>query len=215
MEGQKKSSDLLRQEIIDQSRTEADAVLEQAEKDARATLNQAEKSANQIHEDLMKQARARSEMIQRKILSGVHLDVKRERLLARESMLNSLFEAVQKQFIQFRKKADYKSWIHDMVVEGVRALGSNEAALVVHPDDKDLFAGAVLKNLEKEVHEKHGITCKLTLSDKRLNDGGVILESVDGRTRFDNTFSARMKRFQDELRLMAIREIDGQTGEKK
>ena len=34
MEGQKQSSDLLRQEIVNQSKTEADAILDQAEKDA-------------------------------------------------------------------------------------------------------------------------------------------------------------------------------------
>lgn len=215
MEGQKQSSDLLRQEIVNQSKTEADAILDQAEKDAKVILDQAGKSADQIHDDLMKQARARSEAIERKILSGVHLEVKREQLRARETMLNTLFDTVRKKFIQFRKSTDYKSWIHSMVVEGVRALGSDQAAIVVHPEDRNLFGAAVLKSLETEIQKQYGISCKLVLSEKGHEDGGVILESPDGRTRFDNTFSARMKRLQDELRLLAIREMDEKTESKR
>jgi vacuolar-type H+-ATPase subunit E/Vma4 len=34
-----------------------------------------------------------------------------------------------------------------------------------------------------------------------------VLVSADGRTRFDNSFSARIRRYQDDLRMTAMKQL--------
>jgi vacuolar-type H+-ATPase subunit E/Vma4 len=46
---------------------------------------------------------------------------------------------------------------------------------------------------------------QFSLSGEALRDGGVVLVSEDGRTRFDNSFSARLRRAQDAMRFAAAK----------
>ena len=203
----KTQSDILCNEIQKQSKTEADAILEQAEKDVRRILDEAEKNADRIKADLMKQARTKAEGIQKRILSGVHLEIKKKRLRARESVLTKIFDSVHHDLITFRKDKRYKEVLNHLVLEGLFALDGGHIEIILGKVERDLLDENVLRALEKKACDESGKAVQLTLSKQSHADGGVVLLSLDGRTRFDNTFAARIRRMQDDMRLIIIKEI--------
>jgi vacuolar-type H+-ATPase subunit E/Vma4 len=48
---------------------------------------------------------------------------------------------------------------------------------------------------------------KITLCASKEDEGGVLITSKDGRTRFDNRFSALIKRNMDAMRLTVMKEV--------
>lgn len=206
MKKQSVPSKILQKEIREQSETEAAVIMEQAEKEAERILDQARSEAEKIQSEMLRKAEKQAESIRKRILSGVHLEIKKQNLQAREEMLSQLFQLVQEKLERFRKSPKYASALENMIIEGALALGSEKPELVVGDVEKKLLSKQMLIKIEKHL-AKEGLKVQLSLSDQKLNEGGVVVISSDGRARFDNRFSARIRRNQDAMRVLAIKEL--------
>ena len=203
MKEESKPSKILREEIRGQSETEAAVILEQAEKEAERIIGEAESEAQKIRSGLIKKAEIQAEGVRKRILSSVHLEIKKQNLQAREEMLLKLFELVQEKLEQFRKSPEYGSFLEAMIIEGALALGFENLHI-----ERKLLSRPFLDKIEKNI-DKEDRKVNLSLSDEKIDEGGVIVTTEDGRARFDNCFSARIHRNQDEMRLLAIKKITG------
>jgi V/A-type H+-transporting ATPase subunit E len=199
-------SKILQEEIREQSEAEASAILEQAEIEAKRIVGEAESEARKIQSDLIKKAEAQAEGIRKRILSSVHLEIKKQNLRAREEMLLKLFQIVQEKLEHFRKSQEYGSFLEAMIVEGVLALGVEDIHVIAGDSERKLLSKQFLSRIVQHF-EKEGKKINLVLSDEKIDQGGVIVTSADGRTRLDNRFSARIRRNQDAMRLLAIKKI--------
>ena len=203
------SSDILKKEIQTQSKVEAEGILEQAKREAALILEDARKEAEKIKNDLLKKAKVQADGIRQKILSGVHLEINKQALQDREELLSKLFQAVEKKINQFRQSDSYLSFLKKLVLEGIMALGEGKILVLPGELEKKLLTKKVLSQIEKEAYEKYGRKVVLSLSNQILTEGGVVLETFDGKTRFDNRFSARIKRVENDMRLVAVRKVIG------
>jgi V/A-type H+-transporting ATPase subunit E len=199
-------SKILQDEIREQSEAEASVILEQAEKEAGRIIGDAESEARKIRSDLIKKAETKAEGIRRRILSSVHLEIKKQNLMAREEMLSKLFQLVQEKLEQFRKSSEYGSFLETAVIEGALALGFENLRILAGEIEQKLLSKSFLDRIVKQL-DQEGRKVILSLSDEKIDEGGVIVTSEDGRARFDNRFSARIRRNQDEMRLLAIKKI--------
>jgi len=201
------SSEELRKEIQEQSQTEAEAILRQAEKEARKIMENAQAEAEKVRSNILKKAEMQAEAVRRRIFSSVHLEIKRKILEDREALLSRLFQKVEDKLNTFRTHRDYVAFLKKLLMEGVLALDAEALRILAGEIEKKLLTRKVLSEIEKELASKKGKTVTLSLSDETLTEGGVVLVSSDGRTKFDNRFSTRMERMKDEMRVFAMKRV--------
>lgn len=206
MAQENESAEALRKEILERSGADAKAVIEQAESDAARVKAEAKSEAEKFQAETLKKAAAQAEAVRKRILSGVHLEVKKRHLQVMEETLSRIFEQVKGRLEAFRKDKSYGAFLEKLAVEGIEALDSAEIQLLPGAAERPLLTRDRLAAIEKEA-ENRKRKVRLVLSDQTLTDGGVVLVSGDGRTRFDNTFSARIRRYQGELRMTAMKMI--------
>jgi vacuolar-type H+-ATPase subunit E/Vma4 len=206
MELENASADALRKEILERSGADAKSVIEQAESDAARVKAEAKSEAEKFQAETLKKAAAQAEAVRKRILSGVHLEVKKRHLQVMEETLTGIFWLVKGRLEDFRKDKRYGAFLEKLAIEGIEALDSAEIQLLPGAAERPLLTRDRLAAIEKEA-ETRKRKVRLVLSDQTLTDGGVVMVSGDGRTRFDNTFSARIRRYQGELRLTAMKLI--------
>lgn len=202
----KSSSKILCQEIEDQSKSEAEAILGQAKKERDERLKKARQEANKLQEERRNKAEAQAESIRKKILSGVHLEIKGYKLRDREEILSRIFMAVQEKLAHLRKSNGYFSFLKKLLMEGIQALDSEKIIIIPGDIERQLLQKGFLDQLQKEL-QKSGKKIQLSVSDEKLSDGGVILGDSKGRIRFDNRFSSRMKRNEEMMRLKVMEAV--------
>jgi vacuolar-type H+-ATPase subunit E/Vma4 len=200
------SADALRKEILERSGADAKAVIDRAESDAARVKAEAKSEAGKFQAELLKKAAVQAEAVRKRILSGVHLEVKKQHLQVMEETLSRIFQQVRDRLEAFRKDKSYGAFLEKLAVEGIEALDSAEIQILPGAAERPLLTRDRLTAIEKEA-EKRQRKVRLVLSDQTLADGGLVLVSGDGRTRFDNTFSARIRRYQGELRMTAMKII--------
>jgi vacuolar-type H+-ATPase subunit E/Vma4 len=200
------SADTLRQEILERSKADAKGLIDQADSEAARIRAEAGAEAGKFQEELLKKAAAQAEAVRKRILSGVHLEVKKRHLQVMEETLSKIFEAVKDRLEAFRKDKSYGAFVEKLALEGIEALDSSEIRVIPGELERPLLGKDRLAGIEKEA-EKRKRKVSLSLSDQTLTEGGVVMVSADGRTRFDNSFSARIRRYQAELRMIAMKEL--------
>ena len=178
-EDQKSTSDVIREEIRNQSQNEADAILAQGEKEALQILDSARAEAEKIHDDLIQKAEIQAEGIRKKILSGVHLEVKRQTLRARESLLSTIFDKIKEKLFAFRQTEAYANYLKRLVAEGMTALDAETIQVLGGDVERALLQRDFIKEIEKDVLARTGREIKLKVSERILPESGVVLVSSD------------------------------------
>jgi vacuolar-type H+-ATPase subunit E/Vma4 len=195
---------LLKTEIQEQSASDEQAIIREAEQAAEKTLRDAKAEAEKIQTEILKKAAGQADAVRKRILSGVHLEVKKQHLQVIEETLAKIFQQVVDKLNAFRKDNAYGEFLERLTLEGVEALDSAEIQIIPGEIERPLMTGNRLTGIEKEA-EKRKRKVRLTLSGQTLGEGGVVMVSADGRTRFDNSFSARIRRYQSVLRMTAMK----------
>jgi V/A-type H+/Na+-transporting ATPase subunit E len=206
MEEQKPASEVLRREIAQQSKAEAQTFIDQAEKEKAEVLSGARAEAEKARSETLRKVQTQADAVRKRILSGVHLETKNQDLRAREEAVRKMFALVRDKLDAYRKSGEYGTFLRKLVVEGALALDATDIVVAAGDAEKQLLAKEAMAAAAAEL-EKSGRRVKLSLSKETLAEGGVMLTSADGRTRFDNTFSARMKRYQDAMRMAAAKAL--------
>jgi vacuolar-type H+-ATPase subunit E/Vma4 len=200
------SSEVLCREIQTQSESEATSILEEAQKDVEKIRQQAAQDAEKERGKILADAQNHAEASRKKMLSSVHLEVKKQTLKNREAILSRIFEEVRKKLEDFRGQADYAEFLKACAIEGALAVESEAIQVVCGKTEKKILSAAVLAAIQKTL-AKEGRACRLALADGADEEGGVLVQSSDGRMRFDNRFSARIKRMEHRLRLEAMKAV--------
>ena len=207
MHSQDASSDILRREIREQSENDASGILEQAEKDARRVLSDAGTHAEKVKKEIRNGAEARAEGVRRRILSGLHLEMKRQTLRAREDATARIFDAVKERLDAFRRDKGYPPFLEKLLVEGVIALEGSAFSLKAGEVERKHLTKKRLEQIQEKIETQSGRKVVLKVAEDTLDEGGVVVVSSDGRMFFDNRFSARMDRMEAELRLEVVKRV--------
>ncbi len=207
MEDQHASSEVLRQEILGQSEKEIQMILDRAEKESKSLIDNVQSEEEQILADSLQRAKAQAEGIRRKILSGVHLEIKRQTLRAREELIENLLQSVEEKLNRFRSDKAYVPFLKELIIEGVLALDGNKIKILSGDKERKILSDTFLTQIEKMVQKEYKKKIKLAVMKHSLPEGGVVLVTDDEKMRFDNRFSTRMKRLQNELRLEAVKRM--------
>jgi vacuolar-type H+-ATPase subunit E/Vma4 len=207
MENNQQASELLAKEILTQSKAETQAILSEAERDAKVLIDKAKADAETAYAEIMKKAEIQAEILRRKIVSGLHLEIKKQNLLQREEAIEAIFTAVQAKLEAFRATPAYDGLLSTMLVEGTLAVDSETCKVVPGDVERKRLTSKLLDEAGKQVKQIKGKTVAWVIEKETLSEAGLVITSGDGRTRFDNRLSSRMKRMREPMRLAAIREL--------
>ena len=206
MADQEVASEILCREIQAQAENEASGILEQAEKEAEKIRKQAAQDAEKDQEKALEDARDQAAAIRKKLLSSVHLEVKKQTLNNREAIFDRMFKEVRKKLKDFRSRPEYVEFLKSCVIEGVMAIETDTILIRCSQIEKERLSPDEIQSIQKMLSDK-GRQCRLELADSGDDEGGVLVQSADGRMRFDNRFSARIRRMEHRLRLEVMKTV--------
>ena len=204
MDNHNTASDILIMEIREQSEKEAASLLELADNEKKRILDEAKEEADSIRMEILKKAEEKAETIKKKVLSGVHLELKNQDLCEREKMFSDIFLMVQKKLTDFRESNQYISVLKILIFEGMEALDVDDVIVKIGKVENKLLTHEIISGFQKEIEKQMNKKMHITISGQILEDGGAIIMSADERIMFDNSFSARFKRMQTDMRQIII-----------
>ena len=125
------------------------------------------------------------------------------KLQRREQLLEQTFATIRQQLATITSRPDYDTIVQHLIREAATHLG--EEAFIVDADAKTrtLIDEAYLQRLAEDLHVHLELAPYQTNPDTgrtSFKGTGIVLTTVNGHQRYDNTFEARLTRRQDELR---------------
>lgn len=189
----------LESEILQEGRKKADALLTAAKAEAEKLLSEARATAQTVKDKALQEARHRADKRAEMILRTVEQEVARRKLRAREEIVQTAMDQAAG-LVQNVSGADYRRAVVRMALEAVRWMCASDFVVTVTPVpgetlDVDALAAEIVGECRKH---NRSITLKIQTSPSPLR--GVIVDSTDGRMRWDNRFDTRLRRLRGDLR---------------
>ncbi len=203
--------------ILREARDEARRSLDEARIKAEARVAAAETQAARIGQESDAAAEAQVAAIAREAESKLAAELARAELASREAAWRATVAKALELCREGARKPEFSATLARLAAEAAIGLGGGDLLLRVGglegpgPDD------ALLREAERLAREACGVEARLSVGEP-FADGnpGVVLESADGRTSFDNRLEARFARLEGELRARVsrglFREDEGGSG---
>lgn len=204
--------------ILSEARDEARRSLEEARAKAAARVAAAEVQAARIGEEAAAAADAQVGSIAREAEAKLAAELARAELASREAAWRATVAKALDSCREAAKQPGFRETLVRLAAEAVIGLGGGELRLRVGGLAGSGLDDAALREAERLAREAAGVEARLRLGEL-FADGnpGVVVESADGRTSFDNRLEARFARLEGELRARVLRGLfgvdEGSSGE--
>ena len=171
----------------------SEAVLNKVKIEAEQIVNEAEETALEEIEKAKKQMEIRSEEEKRKVIEEAEREATRisagASIMARQELSKMKAEIISQITSRVKAKLDStesnETSLLNLTKEAIDALGASEYRLFVSPKDTSTMQGLLERDKE--------LAGKVTDIKELDCSGGVIVESIDGKIRIDNTYDTRLE----------------------
>jgi V/A-type H+-transporting ATPase subunit E len=184
----------LSQAVMSEARTEADQILSEAKRKADAIRQNAQRQAEDERKDILARASIDAERNRRQAIATAQIKARSILLESREKVLNEVFDSALQQLPSVQQWSDYDKTAGLLLREALIHLGASSAHIYADKMTRQYLTDQLLDNFAKELH------MELKLKEPLERGMGVIVETEDGRQRYDNTLETRLSRMQDALR---------------
>jgi V/A-type H+-transporting ATPase subunit E len=193
-----------------------EAVMSEVARDRQRILTDAEVQARRMREDaraeaeakkaeLIRDAEARAARVEQEATGAARLEAQALKMRQREALLDAVFTEAADRLSDVDRLAAYEDVLEDLIQDAVRHL-AGQAELVVRADVRareSLDASRLAR-----LRELTG--CALSLGETLAPPAvGVVVQSPDGRVRYDNTLQTRLGRMRSSLRPAVYRTLMG------
>lgn len=166
---------------LQEGKGQALSILDSSKREAKAAVTK-------ILEGSVKQA----ESLKRQIIGAAELEARNAQLRALEKAVVEVFDAAVKE-LQQGSGERYEESLALLVKEGLDVIGP-KARIQCRSEDRKAVSAATRR--------LGGSQSKLVVDEKSIDTiGGIVMSSMDGSVRFDNTFEARLERMKPTLRM--------------
>lgn len=186
-----------------------DGIISEARKKAEKIIDDAAREAGRIMEDAHEESERKKEAEKRAAdvrLGAIRLkeeSAKRsiDRLTELKMMDYSysvVMERVGKKFETLAKEGKLRDSIVSWIAEAAIGLDKSSAVVsssVLYPVDDSM-----LRDAERLVKAKTGASLSLSHDERKTNELGVIVSSIDGKISYNNLLSTRIRRLMKEIR---------------
>lgn len=199
------SIEMLSQAVMREAQSEAEQILSQAREDARRILKDAQEQAEAERKVILERASQEEERTRRQAIAAAQIKARTLQLKKREEVLNKVFKEARQQLSSLQQWSDYDRIVHNLLREALIRLGTDSALIQADEVSLQSLADKVLEQVSKELN------VKLQVKGTLKQGIGVVVETEDGRRRFDNTLEVRIDRMQDTLRASVYRLLVGES----
>jgi len=195
------SEQKLKEEILNDAQKKAERIIKKAQSDAEKIVERAKKEAEEFRNLTISKATERAEKERVRIFSSLPLEKQRSVRQAQENVMNkAIQQALQK--LNNSDGFDYKQSLKELTIQGALAVDEETVVCRIRTKDTPIFTETFVKEIIDTLRTKYqkSILVKIS-SDDKLQANGVIIESLDGRKIYNNTYELRLKRKTDQIRL--------------
>lgn len=179
------------EEVLEEGRKEADAIVDEAEQEAEAILEDAESKAQDEREQRLQEAEQEADAERRRIEASAELEAKKKRLDAEADVLATVRSRVESRLAELPQEE--------------RAPLVRELIEQADADEFGEGARAWAPKRDRDVVEEYGFTYEGELDAL----GGLIVESPDGSVREDLTFETLLDEvWRDRLNEVAVNVLE-------
>lgn len=200
-------AELIIQEINREAEQKIEYILSEAQREAEKLREEARKRAEAKAEWILRKARTQAEMEKQRLVANARLQVRKKKLTVQEELIGEVIRALRERLVELPDE-DYFEILVNLGAQAVNELGVDTVVLKSNERTLELLKER-LNEFKKRVSEKTGLKIKVRRGKPINTIGGLIVESIDGTVRVDNTFEARIERFEGELRASIARALFG------
>lgn len=189
--------------IESDARIEEQQIIKEAEKQAAEKRKYSEKKIEALLNDARSEAEKQAEVINRKIMSGVELELKRHTMSVRSAIMQDILSSVEKKLASMTGDANYRSILINWITEAFIGLGVDSVEINATEKERTLIDDRLLSDVREKIQAQTKKQAQLKLSDNEpLKFQGVVLTAADGRTAFNNQVKTRLLRNQREIQML-------------
>lgn len=166
-----KEADEKKKEIISEAERENRELIDKEE------IQSLKKAYERIQEAIRVIDKEMNEKVSKALLESKHALFKR-----REEMIELIFLNVKTKISQFKREEGYKSYIEDMVKNGLNTIGQGDVQIYADSDDLALL---------EEIKQKNNLSFDVLESDDKLLGGLVIVNRSKG-ILLDYSFKSKL-----------------------
>jgi V/A-type H+-transporting ATPase subunit E len=201
------------QEINKSTDEKVSEIISEAKKKVETILNDAKQKADEQDRLIVARGNQEAQRESQRILAEARIKARREKVKAQEEVVQKSFDRAQdilKKISELRNAngISYKDVLETLIRESVVSAGIGSMEVLVNPHDSNLLSEEVLSRIARETEDELGIKVSLAYSEEPLLCmGGVMIRSMDGKVRVDNTFETRIERFRESVRTQVAKEL--------
>ncbi|OQB35103.1 MAG: V-type ATP synthase subunit E [Candidatus Latescibacteria bacterium ADurb.Bin168] len=190
--------DSLREAVIRDAQAQAYEIMQDAIAAGQRLAAEMDARIAQDRSEALAKAEQKAMQEQQRLLASAQGKIQKERLLEREKRIAEVIDAARSALAEYARQPGVgRDLLLKLCVEGATALRSEKVLLVVRPDQRSWVDTPFLLAVQQQSGKR------VELSGENLTAiGGVIVTSLDGRERFDNTLDNRLARVIDDVRAM-------------
>ena len=200
-------------EIINSKTTEKEKeILSEAEAHKEQKLNEARAKAKEVTASITRKAEMASNAEVSRYEASAKLKSKYQLLDAKETLIADVLSSARKHLEDLVKKKAYEKTLETLIIDAAASLEESNLEIVA---PKGHTSNIDLKAIEAAVVKATGKKTTFSISKEEVRaTGGVIVRNKESTRWVDNTFEARLERFESEIR-DTISSILFDTEEKK
>ena len=197
------------EEILSAAKEKAQAIVSEAETSTQRALSEAKMHSAREAEDVLSNGRAEAEGVKRRKISETRHRLKLKEQSEKSKILTDVLEQTRARVNDVAKDENrYFAYLVGLASSGISEIGLD--AVVVHLNSGDLKR-IDLNRLEREIAKNPGKAIKIEFSKEPIvASGGVIVSSIDGRTRIVNTLDQRFEALESKLLIEAGKILFGE-----
>ncbi|MCM8768918.1 MAG: V-type ATP synthase subunit E family protein [Candidatus Omnitrophica bacterium] len=191
--------ELICQAILQEAEHEARDILERARRQAEKIKESGRTKAEKEREKLWSEYEKEKNYLKQRYFSSLELEKKKIRLKEKGMVIKKVQEKIHSLAFDFRSRPDYLNFFIHCVEEGAKVLDQDKIIVFYSPADHSLLVPEMTEEITRICQSVRNRLTEVSFSPGNFSEIGVIVQSADGRIIFDNRFSARMKRHQEEI----------------
>lgn len=202
---QSESSSELLKSILQSAESEARTILETADSRAEETVDSAREKAAKILNEADRKALAHRKEVKKNSGSSLSLLQSRQELKNSQRLYSEVQNRVKIRLKDLNESDSYRTLLKGFVLEAALGLGESpeEGDFIINGGslERNLMDISFLKEVKEELKKRFSIDHGFVFSSAAvLPERGIEIMDSSGRRAFRNSFSARMLRYEDEIR---------------
>ncbi|WP_297551995.1 V-type ATP synthase subunit E [Thermococcus sp.] len=200
-------AELIIQEINREAEQKIQYILSEAREEAEKLKEEARKRAEAKAEWILRKAKTQAEIEKQRIIANAKLEVRKKKLAVQEELIRSVIESLKERLANLPED-EYFPMLVELTAKAVEELGTDK--VIVRSNERTLkLIVERLPEFREKLKEFLGKDVEVTVGEPIQTIGGILVESSDGTVRVDNTFEARIERFESDLRATIAKALFG------